>query len=75
VVTEKNCEKHGISHIRIVNGGSKPWDLGCPQCNYEEWQKKNAAEKVTPVRKSSVPARKPAKKKTAEDKSAPLVKS
>ncbi len=79
VVTEKNCDKHGISHIRIVNGGSKPWDLGCPQCNYEEWQKKNAAEKVTPVLKSSEPAKKPArkttKKKAAEDKGAPLVKS
>ncbi|BAI62514.1 DNA topoisomerase I [Methanocella paludicola SANAE] len=79
IVTEKNCDKHGISHIRIVNGGSKPWDLGCPQCNYEEWQKKNAAEKVTPVRKSSEPAKKPArkttKKKAADDKGAPLVKS
>jgi len=81
VVTDKSCEKHGISHIKIVNGGSKPWDLGCPQCNYEEWQKKNAAEKVTPVKKSSAPAKKPARKaratskKSAEDKGAPLVKS
>ena len=42
VVTDKSCEKHGISHIKIVNSGSKPWELGCPQCNFEEWQKKKA---------------------------------
>jgi DNA topoisomerase-1 len=79
VVTDKSCEKHGISHIKIVNGGSKPWDLGCPQCNYEQWQKKNAEEKVTPIKKSSEPAKKPArkatKKKATEDKGAPLIKS
>lgn len=81
VVTDKSCEKHGISHIKIVNGGSKPWDLGCPQCNYEEWQKKNAEEKVTPIKRSSEPAKKPARKtkaaskKTAEGKGAPLIKS
>ena len=80
IVTEKACEKHGLSHIRIANGGSKPWELGCPQCNYEEWQKKNAENKVTPVSKSAEPvkkaARKTTKKKTAaEVKGAPLVKS
>jgi DNA topoisomerase-1 len=81
VVTDKSCEKHGISHIKIVNGGSKPWDLGCPQCNYEEWQKKNAEKKITPVKKSSEPAKKPARKakasgkKTAEGSGTPLIKS
>jgi len=81
VVTDKSCEKHGISHIKIVNGGSKPWDLGCPQCNYEEWQKKNAANKVTPIKRSSEPAKKPARKakatskKTAEGSGTPLIKS
>lgn len=79
VVTDKSCEKHGISHIKIINGGSKPWDLGCPQCNYEEWQKKNAEEKVTPIKRSSEPAKKrktkAASKKTAEGTGAPLIKS
>jgi DNA topoisomerase-1 len=83
VVTDKSCEKHGISHIKIVNGGSKPWDLGCPQCNYEEWQKKNEEKKVTPVKSSSVPAKKTARKPRATKKAAkspdadgtPLIKS
>jgi DNA topoisomerase-1 len=71
VVTDKSCDKHGISHIKIVNGGSKPWDLGCPQCNYEEWKKKNEAEKVTPIKKSRVPAKKPSRAKTASTKIIP----
>jgi DNA topoisomerase I len=87
IVTEKSCEKHGINHIKIVNSGSKPWDLGCPQCNYEVWQEKNAAEKVTPVSRSSEPAKKaPAKakapskpkatkKKAPASKGAELIKS
>jgi DNA topoisomerase I len=80
VVTEKTCDKHGINHIKIVNSGSKPWELGCPQCNYEEWQKKNAENRVTPVNKSAEPGKKPVrktttKKKAAKDERAPLVKT
>jgi DNA topoisomerase I len=47
VVTNKMCEKHGLSNIKIITGGKKPWELGCPQCNFEAWQKekeKKAAE-------------------------------
>jgi DNA topoisomerase-1 len=40
VATNKVCERHGLSHIKIMTGGKKPWELGCPQCNFEEWQKK-----------------------------------
>ena len=76
VVTEKSCEKHGISHIKIINSGSKPWELGCPQCNFEEWQKKKAeggqdiTKKETPENKKVT--RKPrATKKTAKKAEAP----
>ncbi|AFD00944.1 DNA topoisomerase I [Methanocella conradii HZ254] len=81
VVTDKACDKHGLARIRIVNGGSKPWDLGCPQCNYEEWQKKNAEDKVTPINKASEPARKPARKakaasgKAGKHEGAPVIKN
>ncbi|HPJ30686.1 MAG TPA: DNA topoisomerase I, partial [Methanothrix sp.] len=30
VVTDKLCEEHGMQHIRIINKGKRPWDLGCP---------------------------------------------
>ncbi|WP_406661141.1 DNA topoisomerase I [Methanolobus sp. ZRKC3] len=45
VVTDKTCEDHGLYHIRIINPGKRPWDLGCPQCNFEEWKKTQEEEK------------------------------
>ncbi len=58
IVTDKSCETHGISHIKIVTGGSKPWELGCPQCNFEAWQKKKLAEgETTDEKKKVAPAK------------------
>ncbi len=73
VATNKICERHGLNHIKIITGGKKPWELGCPQCNFEEWQKKKeakAAEAGT-AGTATTPARKPRappKKKKAEEK-------
>jgi DNA topoisomerase-1 len=79
VATDKMCEKHGISLIKIVTGGKKPWDLGCPKCNYEEWLKKTAEEKkpatkadtgtaTSPVKKSAKPKAVAKKKEKAVEK-------
>ncbi len=40
VVTDKQCKEHGLFFIRIVNKGKRPWDVGCPHCNFIEWLKK-----------------------------------
>ncbi|MCZ7403172.1 MAG: DNA topoisomerase, partial [Candidatus Methanoperedens sp.] len=45
IVTEKQCADHGIYHIKIINKGKRPWDIGCPHCNFIEWQKKVENEK------------------------------
>ena len=45
VVTDKQCKDHGLNHIRIINKGKRPWDIGCPHCNFIEWQKKLEEEK------------------------------
>ncbi|NYT19412.1 MAG: DNA topoisomerase I, partial [Methanosarcinales archaeon] len=45
IVTDKTCEEHGINHIKIINAGKRPWDLGCPQCNFIEWKKTQEEEK------------------------------
>lgn len=45
VVTEKQCQDHGLFYIKIVNKGKRPWDIGCPHCNFNEWQKKIEEEK------------------------------
>jgi DNA topoisomerase-1 len=38
IVTDKLCEMHNIHHVKIITHGKKPWDLGCPHCNFIEWQ-------------------------------------
>lgn len=48
VVTDKQCEDHGLYFIKIINKGKRPWDIGCPHCNFIEWQKKLEVEKSNP---------------------------
>ncbi|MDV0445909.1 DNA topoisomerase 1 [Methanimicrococcus sp. At1] len=40
VVTDKMCDEHQMYKIKIITEGKRPWELGCPQCNFIEWQKK-----------------------------------
>ncbi len=51
VVIDKQCETHGLHHIRIINAGKRPWDLGCPQCNFVEWQKTQKEEQAQQPKK------------------------
>lgn len=44
LVTDKACDVHHMNHVRIINKGKRPWDLGCPHCNFLEWQAKKAQE-------------------------------
>ena len=53
VVTDKLCDTHGMNHIRIINKGKRPWDLGCPHCNFLKWQAKKAQEKADPEGKET----------------------
>jgi DNA topoisomerase-1 len=62
VATNKVCERHGLSHIKIVTGGKKPWELGCPQCNFEEWQKTKGKKPEAAEKAESGTATAPAKK-------------
>ena len=35
----ETCDEHGLPHLRIVyEGDREPWELGCPICNYREYQ-------------------------------------
>ncbi|PSP75421.1 DNA topoisomerase I [Halobacteriales archaeon QS_1_68_20] len=36
-VTDAICEEHDLPEL-IVHDGDEPWDLGCPICNYREYQ-------------------------------------
>jgi DNA topoisomerase-1 len=40
-VTDEHCEEHDLPELTI-HDGDDPWELGCPVCNYEEYQAEQA---------------------------------
>ncbi|NHX40726.1 MULTISPECIES: DNA topoisomerase I [Haloarcula] len=43
-VTEAFCEEHDLPELVIDADSDDPWELGCPICNYEEYQARTAIE-------------------------------
>jgi DNA topoisomerase-1 len=41
-VTDAYCEEHDLPEL-VVHSGDDPWELGCPICNYAEYQKRQRA--------------------------------
>jgi DNA topoisomerase-1 len=41
-VTDEHCEEHDLPEL-VVHSGDDPWELGCPVCNYQEYQARQAA--------------------------------
>jgi len=37
-VTDGRCDEHDLPELRVHNGDDEPWELGCPICNYREYQ-------------------------------------
>jgi len=39
-LTDEQCDEHGLPGVRITydDEDREPWDLGCPICNYREYQ-------------------------------------
>ncbi|MGM0606734.1 MAG: topoisomerase DNA-binding C4 zinc finger domain-containing protein, partial [Halobacteriota archaeon] len=40
-VTDDRCEEHDLPEL-VVHNGDEPWELGCPICNYREYQAQQA---------------------------------
>jgi DNA topoisomerase I len=36
-VTDDRCEEHDLPEL-VIHSGDEPWELGCPICNYQEFQ-------------------------------------
>ena len=47
-VTDERCEEHDLPHLR-VHSGDEPWELGCPICNYREFQAREAGSELETV--------------------------
>ncbi|WP_134669171.1 DNA topoisomerase I [Halorussus marinus] len=40
-VTDERCEEHDLPEL-VVHNGDEPWELGCPICNYREFQARDS---------------------------------
>ncbi|AXR78953.1 DNA topoisomerase I [Natrarchaeobaculum sulfurireducens] len=40
-VTEMRCDEHDLPEL-VVHSGDEPWELGCPICNYREFQARDS---------------------------------
>jgi DNA topoisomerase-1 len=43
-VTENHCEEHDLPELVVDDGEDEPWELGCPICNYREYQARQARQ-------------------------------
>ncbi|MFC6826466.1 DNA topoisomerase I [Halopelagius fulvigenes] len=50
-VTDDSCEEHDLPKIRITyDDDREPWDLGCPICNYREYQAQQNGSELEAVK-------------------------
>ncbi|WP_394354967.1 DNA topoisomerase I [Halorarum halophilum] len=47
-ITDEECEEHGLPHL-IVHSGDEPWELGCPICNYREYQSRQDGSELEAI--------------------------
>ncbi|SHG39046.1 DNA topoisomerase I [Halobaculum gomorrense] len=47
-VTDERCGEHDLPHL-IVHSGDEPWELGCPICNYREYQSRQAGSELETI--------------------------
>ena len=47
-VTDARCEEHDLPELLVRDGpeDDDPWELGCPICNYEEYQQRQTASEI-----------------------------
>jgi DNA topoisomerase-1 len=41
-VTDEHCPEHDLPELVVHDGDGDPWELGCPICNFEEFQARRA---------------------------------
>lgn len=41
IKTKQKCDEHDMHKLKVKNKGKKSWFLGCPKCNYDEWNEED----------------------------------
>jgi DNA topoisomerase-1 len=44
-VTDEYCDEHDLPEL-VVHSGDDPWELGCPICNFREYQARQAVQSL-----------------------------
>ncbi|WP_459191739.1 DNA topoisomerase I [Halosimplex sp. J119] len=42
-ITDEYCDEHDLPEL-VVHSGDDPWELGCPICNFKEYQARQAVD-------------------------------
>ena len=45
IIKSDICEEHGLNHVTLYSGKGRPFDIGCPHCNFIKWQESKDKEK------------------------------
>jgi DNA topoisomerase-1 len=46
-VTDARCDEHDLPELVVTDGkDDNPWELGCPICNFEEYQERQTASEI-----------------------------
>ena len=48
-VTDQHCEEHDLPELHVHDGDDEPWELGCPICNFEEYQAEQAIDDLEDI--------------------------
>ena len=47
-VLDTRCAEHDLPEL-VVHSGDDPWELGCPICNYREYQRERAVDELEDI--------------------------
>ena len=45
-VTDERCREHNLPELVVHDGDDDPWELGCPICNFAEYQERQRATDI-----------------------------
>jgi DNA topoisomerase-1 len=48
-VTDDRCVDHDLPELHVHDGDGDPWELGCPICNYREYQAEQAIDDLEDI--------------------------
>ncbi|MFB6110963.1 MAG: DNA topoisomerase I [Halobacteriaceae archaeon] len=48
-IRETRCDDHALPELVVRQEDEEPWELGCPICNFEEYQARQATRGITDV--------------------------